>query len=97
MTNHDALCKTLTDEANKLAAHARKEALRYQNFKKAWMLDTIETYRQKAFTLWTVACGLINNGYSDDMSKVVEITSDAESEIAEIYNEMSALADKELA
>ena len=97
MTNHEALCKTLTDEANKLVAHAKKEAQRYQNFKEAYMLDAIETYRQKAFTIWIVVCGLLNNGYSENMSEVIKITSDAESEIAEIYNEMSALAEKELA
>ena len=97
MTNHEVLCKTLIDESNKLVAHAKREAARFQNAKKLWMLDNIETYRQKAFTIWTVACGLLNNGYTEDMSKVVEITSDAESEIAEIYNEMSALAEKELA
>lgn len=91
MTNHEALCKTLTDQAKKIVVAAEKEAKRYQNFRKPDMLATIEIYRQKAFTLWTLACGLQVNGYDGDLAEVILITSDAESTIADIYNEMTTL------
>ena len=92
MTNHEALCKTLTDQAKKLVVAAEKEAKRYQTFRKPDMLATIEIYRQKAFTLWTVACGLHVNGYDEDLTEVISITSDAESDIAEIYNKLTTLS-----
>ena len=94
MNNHEILCKTLIDESHKLVAHAKREAARFQNFKKFYMLENIETYRQKAFTVWTIVCGLYAHGYAESLREVVEITADAESDIAEIYNEMSALAEK---
>ena len=94
MTNHEILCKTLIDESNKFVAQAKREAVRFQNFKKLWMLENIETYRQKAFTVWTIVCGLYAHDYTEPLKEVVEITADAESDIAEIYNEMSALAEK---
>ena len=92
MTNHEILCKTFTDQANKLIVAARHEAVRYQHFRKPDMLATIEIYRQKAFTLWTVACGLHVNGYDGDLAEVISITSDTESGIADIYNEMTTLS-----
>ncbi len=91
MTNHEVLCKTFTDQANKLITAARREAGRYQTFRKPDMLATIEIYRQKAFTLWTTVCGLHMNSYNEDLAEVISITSEAESTIACIYNEMTAL------
>lgn len=90
MSNHEVLCKTFADQANKLIVAARREAGRYQTYRKPDMLATTEIYRQKAFTLWVVACGLHMNGY-DDLAEVISITSDAESAIADIYKEMTTL------